>query len=331
MTTASSLPTVLAVTTSRDDATFLPLHDAIAARGGRLLRFDTDRYPQDYALDVRPQGGRWVGTLTLPDGEVVDLQSLRSLWLKRLDPAKTLPRDLPPDVGAACRRESFAALMGVLAHLGVPMIDPPTVVVAAENKPQQLAIAQDEGAAIPPTLLTNLSDAARAFGQQQGPLITKLLHAGLIRGRSGSFMMATSAVDEDDLAALDDSQLALSPSLFQARLDKAVEARALVIGERVLAATVDAQQTAGAEVDWRQGYGDLRQTFSPIELPADFAAALVRIAKRLGLHYGAVDLILTPEGEWVFLEINPVGEWGWLHECGVPVADAVAELLLERV
>lgn len=324
-------PTVLAVLTTAHDESFFPLRDAIAARGGRLLRFDTDRYPMDYALDVRPVGGCWTGTLTLPDGEAVDLQSLRSLWLKQLDPAAALPRDLPPDVGSACRRESAAALVGVLANLGVPIVDPPAVVITAENKPRQLAIAQSEGVAIPTTLLTNLAASARSMSSAHGPLITKLLHAGPIKGRSGRVTMATSAVEPDDLAALEDAHLTMAPSLFQARLEKSVEARALVVGDRVLTATVDAQQTDGATVDWRQGYGELRDAFTPIELPSGFAAALVRIAKRLGLTYGAVDLILTPDDEWVFLEINPVGDWGWLHACGVPVADALAELLLEQV
>lgn len=32
----------------------------------------------------------------------------------------------------------------------------------------------------------------------------------------------------------------------------------------------------------------------------------------LGLVYGAFDFVITPQGEWVFLEVNPGGQYGWL-------------------
>ena len=51
----------------------------------------------------------------------------------------------------------------------------------------------------------------------------------------------------------------------------------------------------------------------------------------LGLVFGAVDLIRTPAGEHVFLEVNPVGEFFWLERyAGLPVSDALADILLGR-
>ncbi|MCY0725966.1 hypothetical protein OVW19_29935, partial [Klebsiella pneumoniae] len=65
------------------------------------------------------------------------------------------------------------------------------------------------------------------------------------------------------------------------------------------------------------------------ELPEDVAARLRALLGRLGLRQGAVDLIRTPQGRHVFLEINPVGEWGMLErDLGLPIADAIAEELL---
>jgi D-alanine-D-alanine ligase-like ATP-grasp enzyme len=49
------------------------------------------------------------------------------------------------------------------------------------------------------------------------------------------------------------------------------------------------------------------------------------------LNYGAVDFILTPEGRYVFLEINPVGEFFWLESCpGLPISAAIADVLLGK-
>ena len=51
----------------------------------------------------------------------------------------------------------------------------------------------------------------------------------------------------------------------------------------------------------------------------------------LGLVFGVVDLICTPGGEHVFLEVNPAGEWGMLQrDLGLPISEAIADALLEE-
>jgi hypothetical protein len=51
----------------------------------------------------------------------------------------------------------------------------------------------------------------------------------------------------------------------------------------------------------------------------------------LGLVFGAADLICTPSGEHVFLEVNPGGEWGMLErDLDLPISEAIAAALLEN-
>jgi len=50
---------------------------------------------------------------------------------------------------------------------------------------------------------------------------------------------------------------------------------------------------------------------------------------RLELIYGAIDMRLTPEGQFVFLEINPSGQWSFLEErAGLPMTETFAQLLI---
>jgi glutathione synthase/RimK-type ligase-like ATP-grasp enzyme len=45
------------------------------------------------------------------------------------------------------------------------------------------------------------------------------------------------------------------------------------------------------------------------------------------LFYGAVDLILAEDGTYVFLELNPFGQWAWIQDlCGLPIAEAHCQL-----
>jgi len=49
---------------------------------------------------------------------------------------------------------------------------------------------------------------------------------------------------------------------------------------------------------------------------------------RLDLVSGAFDFIVSRDGDWFFLEVNPTGEWAWLEEfLGLPIRDAFIEVL----
>jgi glutathione synthase/RimK-type ligase-like ATP-grasp enzyme len=51
----------------------------------------------------------------------------------------------------------------------------------------------------------------------------------------------------------------------------------------------------------------------------------------LGLRFGALDFLLTPDDEWVFLEINPNGQWAFIEQAtGLPIAAAIADALTSQ-
>jgi len=50
----------------------------------------------------------------------------------------------------------------------------------------------------------------------------------------------------------------------------------------------------------------------------------------MGLVYGALDFVVTPEGNSVFLELNQAGQWGWIEQAlGLPITDAILDRLGE--
>src|SRR6185436_5814582 len=89
-------------------------------------------------------------------------------------------------------------------------------------------------------------------------------------------VMFTTQLTEDDLAHLD--QLALAPMTFQEHLDKAVELRVTLVGERVFAAAVDSQALERARIDWRKEGERLLRAWTPYPLPAAVAGRLLELA-----------------------------------------------------
>ncbi len=54
----------------------------------------------------------------------------------------------------------------------------------------------------------------------------------------------------------------------------------------------------------------------------------MRLMKALKINFGAIDMILTPEGEYVFLEVNPNGQWGWIEKLtGMPISQVIDDVV----
>ena len=64
--------------------------------------------------------------------------------------------------------------------------------------------------------------------------------------------------------------------------------------------------------------------------PAEVREELRRYMDTFGLTYGAADFVISPDGTWTFLEVDPNGEWGRLaDDCDLPIGESIAALLKE--
>lgn len=319
---------VLLLTHRRDHYTVDRVEQEVSRRGARPVRLHTEDFPA--ALELTTALGREGGEVALrTDAGELRGDQVRGVWLRRL----ALPRldeALEPGWREGCLRESLAALEGVLDGLeaeGCRFVNPLNADRTAQNKLLQLRQARAVGLEVPRTLVTN--DAARVrafFDQVRGRMVAKMLTPLSQSMEGGQPFVYTSAIGPEDLEALDG--LRHSPMVFQERIDKARELRVVVVGGRCFVGAIDASGSRTGKVDWRRAEpGECR--WEPGELPPEVAARLVRVVAALGLVYGAVDVMVTPEGRHVFLEVNPGGEWGMLeHELGLPIAAALAEALV---
>jgi glutathione synthase/RimK-type ligase-like ATP-grasp enzyme len=63
-------------------------------------------------------------------------------------------------------------------------------------------------------------------------------------------------------------------------------------------------------------------------VPAGVRVGVSALMGRLGLRFGTFDFIVTPDDRWVFLEINPNGQWAWIEDAaGLPIAASIADAL----
>ena len=302
---------------------------AVERKGGRAIRFDTDRYPTEVRLSsyYSARGDEERLTLAGDEGEF-DLREVTAIWHRRVNFGARIPTTLEGQLRRASLGEARAAAQGMLASLRAFRMDDVRHIRHAENKQLQLQVARQLGLEIPRTLVTNDPAAVRAFAEScAGGVVTKMLSSFAVYEEGRELVVFTNPVKPEDLADL--SGLSLCPMTFQEMIPKALELRATVVGERILTASIDSQASARAAHDWRRDGLRMIEDWKPYELPREVEEKILRLMDYFTLNYGAIDLIVTPDGRHVFLEVNPAGEFFWLERTpGLPISDHIADVLL---
>lgn len=316
---------MLLVVTNRDDLHADWLIIELQRRGAEFARFNTEVYPHEVSLRWTPTGA----SLRLPDLESeLDLSAVESVWFRR-PVVPTAPEGVSKQLAEWAVREAQEALDGVWRTLDARWVNHPDANWAASCKPEQLARAERIGFEIPPTVVTNDAEQLRAFALAHGPaMVCKPLYEGWLPSAAGNRTFWTSRFELAEGDGLD--ELNGEPYLFQGLIEKSYDVRVTVIGHEAFAVGIGSQSGEASIVDWRRG--DLEKLDHWIEdLPGSVSRRCVETVAGYGLEFGAIDLARTPDGRWVFFELNPNGQWVWLEQrTGLPLRARLADLLLEH-
>ncbi len=323
---ASSRNIILLITHSGDFFTIDRVAEALSRKGLCSFRLDIDKFPLDVQLRASFASAK-SSHIVKYGTDSISAEDIQAVWLRRLwEP--DFGEHLDPQFQEACTKESKATLSGLWDSLrAVRWVDDLERIRRAQNKQRQLRIASEVGLTIPRTLITNDATAAREFFQQvQGNMVTKLLTALSYSMAYSSFSFYTSDVKEEDL--LDADSLRYCPMVFQEKIPKQLELRVVFVQGNVFVGALDASGYASTEVDWRKP-GVAVGAWQKHALPNELADKIKALMAELGLLFGAFDFILTPAGDYVFLEVNPTGEWGMLErDLHCPISDAIAKALI---
>jgi glutathione synthase/RimK-type ligase-like ATP-grasp enzyme len=96
----------------------------------------------------------------------------------------------------------------------------------------------------------------------------------------------------------------------------------------VFPAEIYSQHSEQAAVDWRAAYQDLR--YGVHQLPEEIRKKCLELMQKLGLIFATIDMVLTPDGRYVFLELNPNGQWEWIENAtSLPICSTLVDMLTE--
>lgn len=300
----------------------------LRARSAEFIRFDPVEFPTGAELSVRYSALGQIDRLLRLGTTSVDLDALTAVWYRC--PQVPAPHEEITD------RRSRALVVGEGEHFvqdvwnSLDCIWLPahrSVCLRAQFKATQLRVAGAVGFELPPTLFTNSpDDFVEFYCKHNGNIVSKLAGFSFFKTMGPSFGRYTEVVSKRDVAYA--KAVRFCPMIFQAYVPKLLELRITVVGKQVFAAEIHSQRTNHTRHDWRR-YDHYETRYLPHELPQDVATSCLRLVEELGLCYGAIDMVITPDRRYVFLEINPNGQYLWIEEAtGLPISDAICDLLM---
>lgn len=300
-------------------------------RGIDYVCLDTADFPDEIDIEVGIDSHGTLRGLVHDRDRSWSLAEITAVWNRRPEPPRVSAAITEPTQRAYAELQSRAVLEGLWWLLDCRWLPArPLIDKRGNNKLVNLARAVGLGFTVAETLMTNRPDAFVEFYERsRGILVAKgFAYTHLERhAEPYAYQVYTNPVRRRDLANVD--AIRYAPSIFQRYVNKRVELRVTVVGERVFAAEVDSQASRSTRHDCRH-YDDNFVRYRVHPLPADIAARCVRLVRSLELSYGAIDLIVTPEGEYVFLELNANGQWAGIEQrTGLAIADAIIDWLVD--
>lgn len=284
-------------------------------RGVPLLRLNLDDEPVN--LDVRlDDGGTWSGQIG-QYGRSAQLRDVGAIWCRSIRRPAVDSSIVSSRAREWAAAQDQRALAAVLRCLPGPWINHPDRTRAASHKALQLSAAAELGFRVPRTLVTNSGDTAASWSAELGrPVLCKPFDpGGTIPHGWVPAAPITGPIPGGALGA---------QSIFQ-EIVYGTSMRVTVVGNRTFATRITPAPD-DPSIDWRLGQAEA--DMQPAIIPEDVRERLAAFQLRFGLTYGAYDFIVTPDGTWWFLEINPVGQYGFVElRTGQPIAAAIADHL----
>lgn len=267
--------------------------------GDDVIRLNKEQL-SDYEIFLDP-----INTILRVKGEYVDVETsnVKSVWFRQPVFLRNTPgRSI--DINEQLSLSQWNAfLRGLMVFDKAYWMNWPQATYAAESKPYQLMIAKKIGFSVPQTIISN------SLGFEKLPstkFIIKSMDTVLLKENDDCYFTYTSKANPADFT-LDKTKQA--PITFQEYIEDKLDIRVTIVGSKVYAVAIKSNGNAISD-DWRTlKKEDLK--YVDIELPVRIKKLCIEYVKLLGLNYGAIDFIKTKD-EYIFIEINPTGEWGWL-------------------
>jgi len=320
---------ILVLSNERDNH-FLYVKEKLEKMGEEVILCDFSQYPANMEMSFEIIGNEDDIRFAL-GGLEFSGKEIKSVWNRRKSQPTAPPGLKSEEVKKYIARESQFLIDSLPQILNVLWVSNPDAISLASRKPYQLIMARKIGFQIPPTIIGNSQSQIKGFlNNLKGKIAVKTLVMPYIaiqtETQEDALILYTRCRDKDEVLSLADS-IRNCPTIFQQYIQKEFELRITVVEKNVFPCAIYSQQSERTQEDWRR-YDIPNTPHKVYELPVDIETKCIELVHELGLRFGCIDMIVTPDGEYVFLEINPNGQWLWIERLtDMPIGECLAKIL----
>jgi hypothetical protein len=252
------------------------------------------------------------------EGNAIQISKASLIWLRRARANQVLNSPLSKEDGyEIVNNDCRGALSGYLAiKFKGKWISDPEATVRASDKIYQQEIARACGFRVPKTIVAqSLADVQEFIERCSGKVVIKT-----IVGANEPFLETIQLRDPQQFS---EAAYNAAPALYQELIEGTQHLRLLCLRHKSLCGLIQTDK-----LDWRS---DLNVNISPWPVPEDVHRRVRSVIESLGLEMGIVDIKITPEGELVWLEVNPQGQFLFLEPLiAIPFIDDFARYLIDE-
>ncbi|QHI38680.1 hypothetical protein IMCC3317_40740 [Kordia antarctica] len=267
-------------------------------------------------------------SLTIND---VNLEAITGVWHRR-GRLRNLPNSLN-DLGKVTsylKKEEDSLVKSIETNLKATKKYIGSYISEIENyKLDHLIAAKECNLNIPDSIVTTSKKDLFDFHTKYDQIISKdLRYAINIKTDDISInSTGTFKVTHELIAELEDH---FAPIYAQRYIEKEFEIRIFFIEDTFFSMGIFSQQDEQTKVDYRNYNDEVPNRCVPINLPNDLKKQLLDFTRKVKLNTGSIDMIYSIDGRYVFLEVNPMGQFDWLSKnCNYYIEEAIAKEFME--
>lgn len=293
-----------------------------------FIRFNLNKSALINTYVQYDSNGEWL--IRTPDN-IFSISSISSVWNRRTYVELLLEESLDDSADFKIwKNEWNKTLLGLYSSIAdKPWLNFYRNSQLAENKYIQMRLAKKLGFIMPKIIVSNEKDKLIRFASEHEYVALKLMHQDFYKSNTdgflGMYVNKLTVKDFDNFQTVGENPIAL-----QSYIHKSYEARYTVVGNDHFVCKIDSQASSIANSDWRR-YDLAHTPHSIIEPPMKIKKQVTNLMKELNLNYGALDFIIDKNENWIFLEINPMGQYLWIeHLTGLKISHAIAKWLINN-
>ncbi|MFV8282629.1 grasp-with-spasm system ATP-grasp peptide maturase [Christiangramia marina] len=195
------------------------------------------------------------------------------------------------------------------------------------NKLKVLDLAQDSGLKIPESYVMSCKeDLIELVNQRGNEVITKALSQGVyFFTKDRHYYSYTEKLTLESIEKLPNS---FFPSLIQLEIKKKYELRIFYLHGQFYTMAIFSQNDDNTKVDFRKQNSEDPHRSVPFNLPLEIKEKLKVISQKLNLNTGSYDIIVDKDDNFIFLEVNPIGQFSMTSfPCNYYLEKKIAEYL----